>query len=335
MLFFPVLLLHIGNWENFYWTWQFTFVLATILTCILITVIVKNKRIIHIRQALIAAMCMIFLPLCGANGLLYLLPVIPWLAFEGYLHFRLKGTGTNKRVGYILLCATALTILIIIAYFIGYERPQWYPPSPGILITLKTSMMFMALGFGPIAAASWGLSGFFVVLLIISTTALLLFSILKFGKAESRRAFWLLLFLGGNVIFALAMGYGRATMVPKLGLPMRYVLLAVPTLIICYSSWQLYGSPVTRKIIQWGLFIIMLLLLFQNTRKGFFWRNWYLEGTDAVLQDIKKGVPRSELVTRHQKFLLHWDRDMLTNGMQQLKQAGMGPLKFMKEDSIR
>ncbi len=128
----------------------------------------------------------------------------------------------------------------------------------------------------------------------------------------------------------------RTSAIPEIkGLPMRYVLLAVPTLIICYSSWQLYGSPVTRKIIQWCLFIIMLLLLFQNTRKGFFWRNWYLEGTDAVLQDIKKGVPRSELVTRHQKFLLHWDRDMLTNGMQQLKQAGMGPLKFMKEDSIR
>jgi hypothetical protein len=330
--FFPVLLLHIGNWENFYWTWQFTFVLATMLTCVLISIVVSYKGLMNTRQAIIAAMCMIFLPLCGANGLLYLLPVFPWLAFEGYLHFHLKETEASKRIGIILLSAAALTVLIVIGYFIGYERPQWYRPSPGIFTTLKTSIKFMALAFGPTASASWGLWGFLAVLITISTTALLLLSILKFGQAEVRRAFWLLLFLGGNVIFALAIGYGRATMVPKVGLPIRYVLLAVPTLIICYGSWQLYGSRVTRKIIQWGLFIIMLFLLFHNTRKGFFWRNWYLKGADAVLQGIKKGVPRSELVTRHQKFLLHWDRDVLTNGMQQLKQAGMGPLKFMKED---
>ena len=60
----------------------------------------------------------------------------------------------------------------------------------------------------------------------------------------------------------------------------------------------------------------------------------YLKGTASVMHDIKEGVPHSLLVTRHQKFLLHWDRDMLTNGMKQLKQAGMGPFKYMKEDTI-
>ena len=332
--FFPILLLHIGNWENFFWSWQFTFVLSTVLTCILIAIVIKYKSLMDIREAIIAAMCMVFLPLCGANGLLYLLPVMPWLAFEGFLHFRLKEPGADRRIGLILLMATALTILIMITYFIGYHRPSWYPPSPGITATLITAIKFMALGFGPIAAASWGASGFLVCILIISTATLLLFTILKFRGSELRRAIGLLFFLGGNIIFALAMGYGRATMVPPVGLPMRYVLLAVPTLIICYSSWQLYGLSVLRKIIQSGLFITVFILIFHNTLKGLGWRNWYIKGADAVLRDIKIGVPQSQLVTRHQKFLLHWDRNMLINGMNQLKQAGMGPLKYMKEDTI-
>lgn len=78
----------------------------------------------------------------------------------------------------------------------------------------------------------------------------------------------------------------------------------------------------------------MFILILPNTRKGLVWRNWYVKGANAVLHDVKTGVPHSQLVGRHQKFLLHWDRDMLSDGMQQLKQAGMGPFKYMKEDTI-
>lgn len=332
--FFPLVLLHIGNWENFFWSWEFTFVLSTILTCILIGIVIKYKRLMNMREAIITSACMVFLPLCGANGLLCLLPVIPWLAFEGYSHFQLKEAGSNRKNGIILLSAIALTILIVIGYFIGYERPSWYPPSPSMAVTLKTSIKFMALAFGPVAEASWGLSGFLVIIIIISTGSLLFFTILKSRGTEFRRSMGLLLFLGGNIIFALALGYGRATMVPTLGLPMRYVLLAVPLLIICYGSWEVYGYPLLRKVIQWGLFIIMFALIFHNTLKGLAWKKWYLQGADTVLQDIKKGVPHSKLVARHQQFLLHWNQHMLATGMQQLKQAGMGPLKYMKEDTI-
>ncbi|MEO6328010.1 MAG: hypothetical protein ABIO55_03725 [Ginsengibacter sp.] len=332
--FLPLTLLHLGNWENFFWSWEFTFVLSTILTCILIGMVIKYKSPMQIREAIVASACMLFLPLCGANGLLCLLPVMPLLAFEAYIHFKLKEPGTNRKVGVILITAMALTILIIICYFVGYERPSWYPPSPSIFITLKTSIRFMSLAFGPIAEASWGLSGFFIMLLVISTTCLLFFTLLKSRGTEFRRVLGLLFFLGGNVAFALALGYGRATMFPTLGLPMRYVLLAVPLLIVCYGSWQIYGVPVLTKIIQWGLFFTMLSLLFHNTLKGLAWRKWYLDGADTVLHDIKKGVPHSQLVARHNKFLLHWNQDMLSTGMQQLKKAGMGPLKYMKEDTV-
>lgn len=138
--------------------------------------------------------------------------------------------------------------------------------------------------------------------------------------------------MGGSIVFALAMGWGRAALVPRYGMPIRYVLLAAPTLIICYSSWQLYGPRLLRNIIQWSLFLIMVALIIPNTKGGLSWRNWYLAGTDAVLKDIKDGVPKSEMATRHQTFLLHWNKQMLMTGMQQLKESGIGPFKNMRND---
>ncbi|MBA2561663.1 MAG: hypothetical protein H0V14_01895 [Chitinophagaceae bacterium] len=330
--FFPIALLHIGNWENFFWTWQFTFILPTILTLILLAVIIQYKNLLRLPMAIVAAVCTISLPLSGANGLMYAMPAIPLLAYEGFLHFRSKKAGASKGIGLLLISAVIITVLIVIAYFIGYERPYWYPPSPGIITTLKTSAKFMALGLGPVAASSWGISTFIVLILVSSTGMLLLFAVLKTRGAEFRRAVGLLFFLGGYIIFALAMGYGRATMVPTIGLPMRYVLLAVPTLIICYCSWELYGLPTLKKVIHWGLFLILSVVIFNNTLRGLGWRNYYLKGTDSVINDIKQGVPHSLLAARHQNFLLHWNKQMLLTGMKQLKQSGMGPFKYMKDD---
>jgi len=51
--FFPLLLLHMGNWENFYWCWEFTFILATLLTSIIIIVLVQYNQLLTMRHALL------------------------------------------------------------------------------------------------------------------------------------------------------------------------------------------------------------------------------------------------------------------------------------------
>jgi len=333
--FFPIILLHIGNWENFFWSWQIGFVLPTVLACTLIIIIVRYTGLLQLRIAIIAAICTICLPLCGANGLMYLLPTIPLLSYEAVLHFRSKEAGASRRVGVILFSAIGLTIFILVVYFIGYERPYWNPPSPDIKSTLVTSAKFMALGLGPGAASSWRLSVFTVMILLASTAILLLNALLKSRGVEFRRCIGIIFFMSGCLVFALAMGWGRAALIPKYGLPIRYVLLAIPALIICYSSWEIYGSPFLRNAIQWSLFLVMFLMILPNTKVGFSWRNWYLNGADAVFKDIKNGIPNSRIAERNQTFLLHWDKQMLINRMQQLKEAGMGPFKNMKDDQFR
>ncbi len=52
------------------------------------------------------------------------------------------------------------------------------------------------------------------------------------------------------------------------------------------------------------------------------------------MKDINEGIPHIQLAERNQMFLLHWDKKNLIIGMQQLKEAGMGPLKNMKDDPL-
>ena len=65
--------------------------------------------------------------------------------------------------------------------------------------------------------------------------------------AERQRAFGLLSFAGGCAVLALAIGWGRAATDMVSGMPMRYVLFAVPTLCATYFIWELYAPPTPRR----------------------------------------------------------------------------------------
>jgi hypothetical protein len=46
----------------------------------------------------------------------------------------------------------------------------------------------------------------------------------------------------------------------------------------------------------------------------------------AFEQDLSDGVSWQELGDRHQKFLMHWDHDVLIERMRMLHEAKTGPL---------
>ena len=330
--FLPVALLHLGHWGNLYWSWQIGFILPTVLTCIQFSFIVRYKKLLSLRQAMILSICTVLLPLCGANGLLYLLPIWPFLAYEATLHLKNKEEGANHRTGLLLLSSIALSLLITIAYFIGYVYPPWNPPNPGVVPTIKTFFMFLAMGLGPIASSSWIVFSLIATVFLLATGFVLLSAVTKTKQVAFRRACGILVFFGGYMAFAVAMGYGHAAWVPMMGMPIRYVLPAVPPLIVCYFSFELYGSQIIKKTFQWALFSLMVIFLYGNTRGSFFFRNWYVGSSNDVLRDIKAGVPESEIFKRHQPFLLHWNPQYLLERMRQLKKAGMGPFKDMKDD---
>ena len=78
----PVVLLGFHNLFNILWFFQAPFILATILTYLLLAMMVRNCTVLGAPSAFLAGSCVISLALCGANGLVVAIPLIIWLLFS-------------------------------------------------------------------------------------------------------------------------------------------------------------------------------------------------------------------------------------------------------------
>ncbi len=339
--FFPLALLHLGDWENLVWGWQFQFVSSAVLMCALMLAVVRQRDALTMRQATAASASLVLLPLTGASGLVFALALTPWAAWVGYVELQLaRKRGERPRGGVLLLAAAVIAPLLIGVYFIGYVKPWWNPPNPGRLLTLKTTLRFLALAWGAAARNAWLPAIAAVVAILLATVVLIVRALVRLREAEQQRAFGLFSFAGGCAVLALAIGWGRAATDVVSGMPMRYVIFSVPTLCAAYFVWQLYGAERPRRMLQSALCVIMLVLLPWNTREGFGlpghyelgWRGWYVTGMDSVERDIDAGVPRLEMASRHREFLMHWDEAKLAAGMRMLHDARIGPFSRLRDE---
>jgi hypothetical protein len=322
--FFPLLLLHLGNWDNLVWGWQIQFVLPTVLVCALLLVIVARPAPPSRLAAAVAALALVGLPLSGANGLLFTPTLAGWLAYSAWT--RRRSTPASQRVdGWLPAGAAILAILLCAGYFVGYESSPWNAPSPGFAASLETSGKFLALSVGPAAAKSWVLFG-------VTVSAVLLTSLIALGAAwreedgERLRISGLMAFFGAVAVLALAVGWGRAGRTAETGrMPTRYVLLAAPGLCAAYFTTLLYGPSGMRRWLPGALATLVALLFPLNTRVGFQRRAWFGAGFAAFEHDLDAGAPRAVLAQRHYEFMLHWDEPLMAVSLRQLHDAGVGP----------
>ncbi len=335
--FFPIALLNISNWPNLFWSWQFTQILPTALTYIIVFVFVIEPTLTTPLAAAIAGVSLVALPFCGANGLLLVPLLAPWFIYRGFVNWYATDSKDKQRSASIIsISLAAIALCLIGIYFIGYQRPTWNPPSPGLWATLQTVAKFLAYSFGAVSAYWWS---FFVLIafgIFIPTFGIVILGIVRHQGFERQRALMMLLLCGIFGVYSLAVGYGRAGLVPSQGFPIRYVMFAVPMLCIAFFIWELYGSRKWQQIVPWGLFLWMLLLLPLNTIAGFeMFGNWYDGVMDSVERDIANGIPRSLLAQRHRDSLIHWwsDRELADN-MQMLYEDRVGVFAQMREDRV-
>jgi hypothetical protein len=322
--FFPLVLLHMGHWENLVWSWQVQFVSSMLLTTLFLLFIARYGARPPAGVAIAAGVGLLMLPLVGANGLAVVPAGALWLVYLGFLRWR-EAALPGRHLALALWVVSALGLLLVPLYFLGYEKPTWNPPSPGLAESLLTSGKFLAMSVGPVAARSWALFILVTLSLVLVTGFVLLRGLKHEQTSERRRALGLALFLGTFMLLVLAMGWGRAGLVPTAGMPARYALFAAPVLIWAYYVWELYGPRKLSQVIHTGLLLLMLILLPFNTLKGFSWRNWYTRGMKAVEADIAAGLTPAMLAERHRAFLLHWDQGKLEDGIRMLQEAGIGP----------
>jgi hypothetical protein len=287
---------------------------------------VRNQVGRNPKDAVIAGICLVGLPLCGANGLAFVPMLATWLGVSGWIDWRAgRADPVRRRAGQTLMGSAALALMLTGLYFVGYQDPAWTPPNPGIWPSLVAALQFLSLSFGPIARMNF--TPFIVASLVIflATTGLVAHAAWKREGTERLRAVGLFVFLGNMAAFILLMGWGRAAVIEIYGSwPLRYVLLVAPALFAAYYTWELFGSPRLRALIQAGLFLAAVLLMPANTIHGFWWRDWYLDGVRAVQADVELIGSAALVAERNHKFLFHsMETGDLAARIEMLEQAGM------------
>jgi hypothetical protein len=326
--FFPVLLLHIGNWENMVWGWQLSFVLPTVLTLTFFLILIKNPLLNKTSAAVATGLILISLPLSGGNGLLFVPFLGLWLLYCAFYNRRnLPITKARNLVCGILLACSIISMLLCGVYFIGYERATWNPPSPGIVESIKTSGKFILLSVGPVVKYYWQIALLALVAIAgIVAGSLYLVARASLHKEESierQRAWVLALFFCCLAVFSIAIGWGRAGLVPQYGMPDRYVLFASPLLFICFFAGEFFEK---KGLIQTILFLMMFLLIPANTKAGFKWREWYQKGIQALELDMARNMTDLELAGENKTFLIHWWEDeKLAKHIQMLQEVENSP----------
>jgi hypothetical protein len=328
--FIPIVLLHIGNWENFMWAWQLCFVLSAALCLVLLAALAGPRLDISPARAGVAAAAVAALPLCGANGIAFAAPMAAWLGIEAVL--LLRAGGAAARAGLILFAGLIVAAASTAYYFVDYTSATWNPASPGLIESIETALKFQGLAFGPAVAPRAGIAGLVAAILVGAATMTLVPRLRGGGRGRIEAA-RMLAFAAGAATLAIAFGWGRAGLVPTVGFPDRYVLLAAPGIVWAYVVIELHGGPRLRQIVPPALLVAACAMLPLNTRDGFYWRDWYRDGMARVIADVNSGASADTIVTRHGQFLMHWAPDRLRAGLEMLRDTGVGPITALRREA--
>jgi hypothetical protein len=148
--FFPMVLLHPGHVETFYWAATNTYVLATFLAVVVMVIFFVTGARFTPGSAAIAGACLVLLTLSHGFGLLYAACFSFGLGGFGIWLVR-SADPVDRRAGRILLAAVGLTLAIIALYFVGYKLKTGVmkPGSElGPVAIVKSTLEFMVQAFG-------------------------------------------------------------------------------------------------------------------------------------------------------------------------------------------
>lgn len=301
---FPVVFLNAGHWENMFWAWEMTFVLSVVLGCIPLVVLAARRPLNTVR-ALWLGFSLVAAPLCGATGILYVPLLTMWSAYTG---LKLLRAGGPKRVVWILLVCSILTVAVCGVYFVNYIRPEWIGPRPTGAAALRAASQVLALAFGPVARSLWTLLVAVTLILLLVAGQCLLTALRRAYEPERSRILGLVAFFLTTLFYAAATGYGRADVVAGTygGFPVRYCLLAVPVLCVAYIAIDQFGTSSLTRHLPSMICIAVLVLLPFNMAQGYAWAEYFKPEVRGIREDIQRGMPSQEIAERHNGYLMDW-----------------------------
>ncbi len=242
---FPFLWLHTGNSENLLMGFQIALSLPTLLVSIALMIAIAKKRSgFGPLEALGIGLCVALLPLCGGMGMAQAPVFVLALLLAAVVAARRREAGRRFGSAVLALFAAA-TIALIWLYLHGFVYPDGSQRStdPSVILGLATRVG--SLAFGNAGEEWWPLSGWSIVVVVLATSALLLWAWFK-RRDERWRVAALLVCLGATVALVLSIGYGRSASGVGAGFAVRYITLPAPILSTAVFAWMLFGNRVAR-----------------------------------------------------------------------------------------
>src|SRR5262249_26994855 len=108
--FFPLALFW-GDYSNFLWCWQLALAIPAALACVVLVIIVRNRDRVAPAAAVIAGVCLLLMPLCGAPGVAYVPALALWLGYTGVGLWR-SHHARDKASGALIWALTAAALVV-------------------------------------------------------------------------------------------------------------------------------------------------------------------------------------------------------------------------------
>jgi hypothetical protein len=326
--FLPLVVLSLAQYPNFLLSIQVIYVLTTLLAGILLALLVGSGGQPGRAAVVVAGICLLLLPLCGAHGVVYVPVLALWLLYTGARYLRSEAREV-KRNGLVLISFALAAILEAGFYFVGYSKGSAVPTSPSLWAALMTSVQLLSVSFGPrLGVAGWPYSGLILLGLFVFSGAALVFTYAA-QPEERPRAGALLMFLAAGTCLVLAVGWGRAAMGPQAGFEARYVTFLIPALSCLYFIWEIYHREAIRSLMQICLFALACSVFWQNVADAVAFGSNRCAQAERLERDVRAGVPMYLLVRKYSPALFHPTH---TRYMPLLHRAGIGVFRDLQEN---
>jgi hypothetical protein len=349
--FFPLALLHFGHCENLLWSFQVVFMASTLLIFGMLFLILQSRQPLTWRPALVGGLCLIGLPLCGANGIPLVPPLALWLAYWALRHRRATGPGGVRTIALVGGLIGAAFLLVL---YYCQDLSRAGPPSPGWRATAKVAAEFLAVSLGVGIAPWWPYIGYAVAAVLTLSAAMLLVRWWQ-EPAERVRCTGLLLFLMGLAGLAVAIGWGRAGFGPTQGFSYRYSMLAAPVLCSVFLTAEIAAPAALARVLQVALFTCLSVVLVPNTQAGLFFGNYKYNQIKPVERELGPSFSAEQFAHKYgfmcrdvfrfhdddtasgrfvQKYLSTGPNpDFMESRLEMLRRAGIGRFKRLSPPS--
>ncbi|MBK7875431.1 MAG: hypothetical protein IPJ77_06725 [Planctomycetes bacterium] len=319
--FFPLLLLHWGNSENFLLGMQITIAVPIALTAVFVATALRRPGAPGHGSAIVMVLCVLLLPLNGGFGLMQMPPLVAWMLGAAWF-LRRSESPEERAAARVFGMGAAAAFALVAYYFVDFRFPahtaRTYEPWP----ILRTAVQFLSLNVGPMAErqrwlAPLGVLGFAALAAVVA--------LVRWKQREERlRIAAVLAGLAAACTIAAAIGVSRSPTGTSAGLANRYVILPTTLWITAFLGLCVFGPRKLALAAQSFACLALAVVLLHDFCYGAWYGARHHGAATALEESIRAGFPYEDVVEQNWRAF-YPDPYGFGARLLQLRQAGYPP----------